>query len=41
MTKGEMATKHKRKAVESQLTVLSVVLKNSAALEMTGEKVNH
>lgn len=41
MTKGEIATKHKRTAVESQLTVLSLVLKNSAALPMTGEKVNH
>ena len=41
MTKGETTTKLKRKAVESQLTVLSVVSKYSAALEMTGEKVNH
>lgn len=36
-----MATKHRRTVVESQLTVLSVVLKNSAALDTTGEKVNH
>lgn len=41
MTTGATATKPKRKAVENQLTALSVVLKKSAALETTGEKVNH
>lgn len=41
MTAGVMKTKEKRKAVLSQLMLVSVVLKNSADWEETGEKVSH
>lgn len=41
MTTGVMKLKAKRKAVLSQLTVVSVVLKYAAAWFATGEKVSH
>lgn len=41
MTMGTMTTKANRKAVENQLMADSLVLKKSAAMAATGEKVSH
>jgi hypothetical protein len=41
MTTGVMKVKENRKAVLSQLTVVSLVLKYRAAWLATGEKVSH
>lgn len=41
MTMGTTAQKAKRTAVDSQLMTDSLVPKNSAEIEATGENVNH